>query len=296
MTGPSRRVVATGGAGFIGGSVVRQLAARGDHVVALVRDPAHPGTLDPSAVELVASDLHDSAALSATMAGADGAIHLAGIYRIGIPVEERPAMLDANVGATERVLDAAIAASVPKIVTATTANVFGNTHGRIVDETFRRDPTEGFLSYYDETKVLAQAAAERRIAAGAPIVIVMPGTTYGPGDHSAVGDQMRMAFMGTAPFIALADVGVSPVHVDDLAAGIIGALDRGRPGEAYVLAGLNMPLARAMRIAAKAGGHRPPRLTIPNPILRIGARPGRTWAGCSGCRRTCARSCRRPMA
>ena len=62
-------------------------------------------------------------------------------------------MLDANVGATERVLDAATAAGVARIVYVSTVNVFGNTHGRIVDETYRRDPADGFVSYYDEHEV-----------------------------------------------------------------------------------------------------------------------------------------------
>ena len=61
-------------------------------------------------------------------------------------------MWDANVGTTTRVLDAAEAAETPRIVYVSTVNVFGNTHGRIVDETYRRDLGEGFLSWYDETK------------------------------------------------------------------------------------------------------------------------------------------------
>ena len=66
------------------------------------------------------------------------------------------------------------------------------------DETFRRDLADGFLSYYDETKYLAHVAAEARVAAGAPIVIVQPGTVYGPGDHSGVGAQLKAAYDGTA--------------------------------------------------------------------------------------------------
>ena len=102
------------------------------------------------------------------MTGAAGVIHIAGSYLVGIPASERPAMYEANVGATQRVLDAAIAAGVPRIVYISTVNVFGNTHGRIVDETYHRDLTEGFVSYYDETKYLAHVAAEARIEAGAP--------------------------------------------------------------------------------------------------------------------------------
>ncbi len=154
------------------------------------------------------------------MSGCDAVIHLAGSYRIGIPASERPAMYEANVALTERVLDAAISLGIPRIVTASTVNVFGNTRGRIVDEKYRRDPADGFLSYYDETKYRAHVAAKARISAGAPIVIVMPGTTYGAGDHSAIGGQLerRLPRQGaTTP--RSATFGVSPTYVDDLAAG-----------------------------------------------------------------------------
>jgi nucleoside-diphosphate-sugar epimerase len=268
------RVVVTGAAGFIGRSVVRQLAARGDRVVALVRDPATAAHVMVPTVELVASDLSDVAVLTEVARGADGLIHAAGSYRVGIPASERPAMLDANVGTTERVLDASIAGGVPRIVCLSSINAYGNTHGQVVDETYRRDPKEGYGSYYDETKWLAQLAAEERIANGAPIVIVQPGTTYGPGDHSSLGQQLLQAYLGTSAFIAFGSLGISPVHVDDLAAGIIAALDRGTPGRTYALGGPNVTMKDAMGIAARAAGHGPPRLDIPNWFLRLGARLG----------------------
>ena len=266
------RVAVTGGTGFIGRSVVRALTGRGDRVVALVRDPSQPGPLDPSSVEILRSDLGDQAELTRQLDGADGVIHLAGSYRVGIPASERPAMYQANVGATERVVDGAVAAGVPRIVVISTVNVFGNTRGRVVDETFRRDTRDAFISYYEETKWLAHQAVDRRIADGAPLVIVQPGTVYGPGDHSSLGAQLQAAYEGTAPFVALGSVGISPCHVDDVAAGIVAALDGGRVGEAYVLAGPNIRLRDGMAIAARVGGHRLPRIVIPNVVLRIGAR------------------------
>src|SRR4051812_12114489 len=97
----------------------------------------------------------------------------------GIKNSDRPRMWDANVGATQRVLDAAVAAGVLSIVYVSTVNVFGNTHGKLPDETSRRDLSEGFFSYYDETKFRAHEEAHKRIAAGAPIVIVQPSQVYG---------------------------------------------------------------------------------------------------------------------
>jgi nucleoside-diphosphate-sugar epimerase len=277
-----KRIVVTGGAGFIGRAVVRQLVGRGDQVVVLVRDPVAAREHVPPAAELVRCDLATIGAIEPSLVEADGVIHLAGSYRIGIPVSERPAMLDANVGATERVLDAAIAAGVARVIVVSTVNVFGNTRGQVVDETYRRDPAGGFVSYYDETKWLAHVAAEQRIAAGAPIVIVQPGTTYGPGDHTPLGQQLQSAYAGTAPYVALGDAGISPAHVQDVADGVVAALDAGRVGESYILAGQNMRLREAMAISARAGGHRPPRLVIPAWVLRVGTKLGPNLGGLFG--------------
>ena len=194
-----RRIFLTGGAGFVGGAVARLLRALGDDVVAVVRDPSSAGPLREIGATVSSGDLSSPDAIRAAMAGCDAAIHVAGSYRIGISTSERPAMYEANVAVSERVLDAAIDVGLPRIVDISTVNAFGNTHGLVVDETYVRDLSAGYLSYYDETKVRAHQVAADRIARGAPVVIVMPGTTYGPSDHSAAGAQLEAAFDGTCP-------------------------------------------------------------------------------------------------
>jgi dihydroflavonol-4-reductase len=263
------RVVITGGAGFIGRAVVSRLAARGDEVIALVRDPDRAAHLSGTNVTLLASDLRSVPAMSAQMRGADAVIHGAGIYRVGIKKSERPQMWDANVGATERVLDAAIPAGVPRIVYISTNNVFGDTHGTQPDETYRRDLAEGWLSYYDETKFRAHEAAEKRIAAGAPIVIVQPSQVYGPNDHSVASAQLDLAYHGRLRYISFPASGFAWAHVHDVADGIVAALDRGRVGEAYALAGPCYRLKDAIGVAARVAGRKPPRLTVPTRLMRL---------------------------
>ncbi len=263
------RVFITGGAGFVGGAVVRRLRARGDEVVAAVRDPDRARGVAKLGGRVVKCDLSSSAELAGLMTGADAVIHSAGSYRIGIAPSERPAMEDSNVGATGRVLEAAVAAGAARIVYVSTVNVFGDTHGTIVDETYRRDPADGFLSWYDETKYRAHVVAEDRIASGAPIVIGMPGQVYGPADHSAVGQQLSGAFRGRLPYLALDQVGLSLVHVDDLADGLVALVDRGRTGEAYVLDGDAVRLIDALQLAARLGAHRLPPVRVPTAVLRL---------------------------
>ena len=223
-------------------------------------------------VDLRQGDLTRTAAIVDAMRGTEAAIHIAGMYRLGIPASERAAMHDANVGAVHRVLDAFATAGLDQLVAISTINVAGNTHGRIVDERYRRDLGDGFLSYYDETKYLAHRAVLERIGSGARIVIAQPGTTYGPNDHSAIGAQLKGAYEGTLRYIAIGDFGISPVYVDDVAAGIVAALDRGRMGESYFLGGQNMKLRDAMQVAARLGGRTLPRLEIPTAFVRFGSK------------------------
>jgi dihydroflavonol-4-reductase len=269
------RVLITGGAGFVGGAVTRQLLARGDDVVALVRDRARTSGIEKLGAHVIEDDLADVPRLTAALEGVDALIHAAGRYRVGIPASERDAMWDANVGTTTRVLTAAGAAAVPKILYVSTVNAFGNTHHNVVDESYRRDLAEGFASWYDETKYRGHEVAELRLAAGSPIVIVLPSQVYGPGDHSQFGEQLRAAFAGTLPYRVLGEVGLGLVHVDDVAAGIVAALDRGVVGRSYVLSGPRTTLDGAIDIAAGIGGHKPPRLAIPTGMVRLLAPLGR---------------------
>jgi len=154
-------------------------------------------------------------------------------------------------------------------VYVSTNNVFGDTHGKMVDESFRRDLRKGFLSWYDETKCRAHEAAEARIREGAPIVIVQPGQTYGPHDHSQASEQLLLAHQGKLRYVAFSSTGLAWVHVDDLADGIVAALDRGRVGEAYSLAGDPHRLGAAVAIAARIGGRKPPRFAVPTRMLRL---------------------------
>ena len=269
------RVVVTGGAGLVGRAIVRLLRDRGDTVVAIVRDPAKAEHLAALGAELVRDDLSDVARLTPLLAEADGAIHAAGSYRVGIPKSERPAMWEANVGTATRFLQAAEAVGAPRIVYVSTGNVYGNTHGRHVDETYHRDMRDGFLSWYDETKYQAHEVAMTRIEAGAPIVITMPSQVYGPGDRTGFGEQLRLAYEGKLPYRALGGVAIGLVHADDLAAGIVAALDRGRPGEVYNLPGPDTTLGDAVALAASVGGKPLPRLTLPDGLLRMMAPLGR---------------------
>jgi len=269
------RAFVTGGTGFIGSHVVKRLRDRGDYVVVLARRPEKAAGLD---IEVVEGDLSDAHAIRRGMDGCQAVFHIAADYRVGMAASKRDAMRDSNIGGTERVLDAAADAGVDKIVYVSTINVFGNTKGQTVDESYRRDEADGFVSTYDQTKYRAHLLAEQRAAEGAPIVIVQPGSVYGPGDHALVGQMIEQASTGKMPAKAFPELGLNMVHVDDVADGIMLAYDKGRPGESYVLGGEMTTQGELIDKAAAIGGKKPPRMKVPPVLLKAMIPVGR-WVG-----------------
>ncbi|HEU4706700.1 MAG TPA: NAD-dependent epimerase/dehydratase family protein [Solirubrobacterales bacterium] len=261
------KVFVTGGTGFIGGEVVRQLRDRGDEVVCLVRNPAKPTRLTELGCRLVNGDLGDERAIRSGMEGCDAVIHAAAVYEVGIPASERPAMREANVGGTERVLGAALELQVPKVVYVSTVGVFGNTHGRIVDESYEH-PAESFTSAYEETKWEAHQVAKRLIGEGLPCTIVQPGGVYGPGDTSSVGQLLDQFLSGKMPLMPFPELGICLTHVEDVAGGILLALDKGKAGEAYVISGPATTMREAIGVVADVTGRKPPRGAIPTPLMK----------------------------
>jgi nucleoside-diphosphate-sugar epimerase len=262
------RVFVTGGTGFIGGQVVRRLRERGDEVRALVRSPDKGQALADLGCELVSGALSNKDAIGAGMQGCEAAIHGAAVYEVGIPESEHRAMYEANVIGTENVLRAALEAKLPKVVYISTVGAFGNTKGQVVDESYEH-PGTSFTSYYEETKLEAHRLAKRLIAEeGLPCVIVQPGGVYGPQDHSAIGQQMNQFLAGRMPLIAFPDLGFNMVHVDDVAAGVLLALDKGKPGEAYVLGGQITTMRELIQTLARVAGKKAPRRSLPTPLMK----------------------------
>ena len=259
------RVFVTGATGFVMGAVVRALRARGDAVVALVRSPSRAASLSALGCELVAGDVVDPSAAVGAIRGCDALIHGAAIYEIGVNAKRRREMEETNVTGTRRILEAARAAGVSRIVYVSTIAAFGNTHGAVVAEGHR--PTSPAASAYEDTKRRSHEIALDAQRSGAPIVIVQPGQVYGPNDHSAVGANLRALAEGRLRYRALEELGLNLVHVDDLADGILRALDRGRPGECYVLGGEITRLGDAYRAVAKVTCRALPSLVVPSAIL-----------------------------
>jgi nucleoside-diphosphate-sugar epimerase len=262
------KVFVTGGTGFIGGEVVRQLRGRGEEVVCLVRSPEKAGKLKELGCELTTGDLGDEAAIRAGMQGCDAVIHAAAMYEVGIPAKQRPAMWDANVEGTRRVMEAALEVKVPRIVYVSTVGIFGNTHNKVVDESYENPETD-FTSYYEETKLEAHKLVRRLIGErGLPAIVVQPGGVYGPGDTSQVADLLEQFFAGKLPLMPFPELGICMTHVEDIAGGILLALDKGKLGETYVISGPVTTMREAIETVAKVSGRKAPKRDLPTGLMK----------------------------
>lgn len=255
----------TGGTGFIGRNVVRKLLGRGYQVTALVRSEESALLLREWGADIVFGDVTDRESMRDGMRGSDVVFHIAAIYNF---LPEKIILCDeVNVDGTRNVLELAFELGVPRIIYTSSIAVFGDTHGELPDETYYVDGP--FASEYDRTKWKAHyEVAEPLIAQGAPIIIVMPGGVYGPGDNSWLVDIMRLFYRGTLPVVPGSDSVITYAYVDDVAEGHILAAEKGRIGECYILAGPAVPLGEMVEFWAQLTGKRPPLAHVPSRLVR----------------------------
>lgn len=256
------RYFITGATGFIGGHIARQLIQSGHEVVALVRTPSKAGDLTQLGARLHPGDITDKESMRAPMMGVDGVFHIAAWYKIGMRDSSMAERM--NVEGTRNVLELMRDLKIAKGVYTSTLAVFGDTHGKLVDESYY--DAGPFLSEYDRTKWLAHyKVALPMIEQGLPLTIVQPGVVYGPGDTSSIHDvwvQYLKKKLAASP----RGVAYCWAHVDDIANAHIRAMQRGKTGESYIIAGPPHTLIAALALAQKITGVPAPRLH-PSPGL-----------------------------
>lgn len=254
----------TGATGFIGGRLSRRLVEQGHEVIALARSPNKAQDLTAAGVRLAPGDIIDRDSMREPMQGVDGVFHIAAWYKVG--ARETSEAERINVEGTRNVLELMRELAIPRGVYTSTLAVFGDTHGRIVDETYRYNGPH--LSEYDRTKWRAHyEVAQPMIDAGLPLIIVQPGVNYGPGDTSSVRDTLIQYLQGRLP-AAPQQTAYCWAHVDDTVEGHLLAMEKGRAGESYIIAGPPHTLIEALLIAQKITGVKAPPLHPTPGVMR----------------------------
>jgi nucleoside-diphosphate-sugar epimerase len=257
----------TGGSGFVGCRLAKLLVQEGHSVVALVRNPPRAKPLADLGIELIAGDLLDLVSVRALTARVDGLFHVAAWYHVGGGRTAAAQAWRTNVEGTRCVLEAARNEHVRRLVYTSTLAVNSGTHGRVVDETYRF--TGRHLSAYDETKAVAQTLVSSAALSGAPAIIVMPGVVYGPGDTSQSGAVIRRVLHRHRVVVPSAGR-FCWGFIDDIARGHLLAMEHGRTGESYMLAGPPHSLAEVLAVASGLAGGPPP-VVIPSTAVRAAA-------------------------
>jgi len=253
----------TGATGFLGGVLAKRLREQGHEVHASVRDPEKAADLQAIGVKLFKGDTTDKESMREAMQGVDGVYHVAGWYKIG--VKDKRDAEKVNVQGTRNVLELMQELNIPKGVYTSTCAVNSDTHGKVVDETYHF--TGKHISEYDRTKAAAHEIAKEFIAKGLPLVIVMPGLIYGPGDTSSLRTSIIEHLKGQLPMMP-AEAGNCPAHVEDVAQGHILAMEKGRIGESYIIAGDRYLLADAFQLASQVSGKRAP-MVAPAQMVKV---------------------------
>ncbi|MEO0406719.1 MAG: NAD-dependent epimerase/dehydratase family protein [Cyanobacteria bacterium P01_A01_bin.135] len=260
------KTLVTGANGFTGSHLVSALLGRGHSAVGFVRATSDLSRLQPyqaGDLTLAYGDITDQAALTQAMVGVDWVFHTAAYVELGVVDAERMARV--NVEGTQAVLAAAQAAGVSRLLYCSTIGVYGDTQGRVIDETFARQQQD-FSSAYDRTKYEAQQRVDQAVAAGLHTVSVMPSGIFGPDDphFGPVLDAFRR---GKLKVWAGGDRVTGIVHVDDLVQGMLLAIEQGAPGEHFILSADEMTTREMFATLSQMTGVPEP-AEVPPPIVR----------------------------
>ena len=259
----------TGGTGFVGANLVRELLADGHTVRVLARPGGDRRALEGCPVEIAEGDLLAPDSLVPAVRGARRVYHVAADYRLWAP--DPSALFRANVDGTRHVLEVAATAGVERIVYTSTVGALGiPKDGSPGDE---RTPVSlgDMVGPYKASKFLAEEVAREYAARGVPVIIVNPSAPVGPWDVKPTPTGQMIVDFLRGKMVASLDTGLNVVHVRDVARGHILAGERGRVGERYVLGHQNISLLEIFRLLARLTGVPAPRFRVPYAVAWLAA-------------------------
>ena len=262
------KIFVTGGTGYLGNKLVAQLSASGNEINAICHNPSKKKFLQFPGVHVFDGDIRDPASMKKAMQGCTHVYHLAGYARVW--AKDPAKYYTINVDGTKRILDMAIECGVEKIVYTSTAGVLGPSGKKPVRECERR--IGKILNEYEDSKTQAEDLCLEYVQKkGLHITIVNPPRIYGPGlssESNALTNMVELYLAGKWHIIPGDGKGIgSYVYIDDIIRGHILAMEKGRPGERYILSGENATYNEFFAALAKVSGVRKNLIKLPLPIM-----------------------------
>jgi dihydroflavonol-4-reductase len=258
------RAFLTGATGFVGSHVAQALHAAGVDLRLLTRKTSRTEHLAWLNADLVTGDLRQPESLRTAFAGCDALVHVAADYRLW--VRDPDAMYAANVEGTRALLQLARKSGVRRVVyTSSVATMGFRADGTVVDEATPVS-LDDMIGHYKRSKFLAEQEAIAAARGGQHVVILNPTTPIGANDAKPTPTGRIVVDFLKRNFPAYVDTGLNFVDVEDVAAMHVRALERGTPGERYILGGENLTLKQFLDRMAAMTGLPSPTMCVPNSI------------------------------
>jgi NAD+-dependent farnesol dehydrogenase len=248
-------ILLTGSSGYLGSRIAHELVARGEAFRVLVRDPARLGLVPAEArCEIVTGDLRDKDAVAKALRGVSQVVHSASLVKMW--VRDRQDFWRVNVEGLKSLLEAADRACVERVVYTSSFIAAGPSSDPKASEGLKnRGP---FSNEYEETKAQALDWLRAEGFARFPVVALLPGVIYGPGpptEGNLVGGMMRQYLSGKFPgLLGSGEQRWSFSYIAEVVQAHLAAVDRGRPGEEYFLAGDNRSLNDLFSVIGRLTG------------------------------------------
>jgi dihydroflavonol-4-reductase len=261
------RVFITGATGFVGGHVARRYAADGASLRLLTRQTSRLDGLAGIDAEMVTGDLRDPEKLRSALTGCDALVHVAADYRLW--VRDPKQMYATNVDGTRDLLKLARETGVPRVVyTSSVATMGFKADGTIVNEDTPVN-LANMIGHYKRSKFLAEQEAIAAAKAGQHVMILNPTTPIGAGDAKPTPTGRIIVDFMNNKFPAYVDTGLNLVDVDEVARMHVVALDRGTPGERYILGGENLTLKQILDRMSAITGLPSPTMKVPHAVAMV---------------------------
>jgi dihydroflavonol-4-reductase len=257
----------TGATGFVGSHVARRYAAEGAQLRLLTRQTSRLDALAGLDAETVVGDLRDPEKLRSALIGCDALVHVAADYRLW--VRDPKEMYAAKVDGTRELLKLAREVGVQRVVyTSSVATMGFKADGTIVNEETPVSLAD-MIGHYKRSKFLGEQEAIRAAKAGQHVMILNPTTPIGAGDAKPTPTGRIIVDFLNKKFPAYVDTGLNLVDVDEVARMHVVALERGTPGERYILGGENLTLKQILDRMSSITGLPSPRMKVPHSVAMI---------------------------
>jgi len=258
------RVFITGATGFVGGHVARSYAAAGADLRLLTRQTSRLDSLSGIDAEMVTGDLREPEKLRSALAGCDALVHVAADYRLW--VRDPKEMYAANVDGTRELLRLAHEVGVQRVVyTSSVATMGFKADGTIVNEDTPVSLAD-MIGHYKRSKFLGEQEAIRAAQAGQHVMILNPTTPIGAGDAKPTPTGRIIVDFLNKKFPAYVDTGLNLVDVEEVARMHVVTLERGTPGERYILGGENLTLKQILDRMSSISGLPSPTMKVPHGV------------------------------